>query len=235
MGGVAGYIVAELLNKLPFVHVSVRNFSLAGMAGLMAGIMHAPLTAIFLVAEITGGFSLLIPLIVTASSCYLTAKYFEKDSIYTKELMSKGEALTHHKDRNILTLLKIKNVIETGNITLKTYDSLRRIVELFRKYDRNFFPVLGKENELLGMVMLNDIRDLMFDQDLLDSTFVTDYYIQAPAVIDYYDSFERIMKVFDETKAWNLPVINDGKFAGTISKSRLYSEYRKLMVQLSDE
>jgi len=133
MGGTTGYVVGELLNKLPFVNVSVRNFSLAGMAG----IMHAPLTAIFLVAEITGGYGLFISLIVTASSCYLTAKYFEKDSIYTKELRSKGEALTHHKDRNILTLLKIDRVIEKDCISLQTSDSLRRIVELFRKYDRN--------------------------------------------------------------------------------------------------
>jgi CIC family chloride channel protein len=235
MGGITGFIVAELLNKLSFVNVSVRNFSLAGMAGVMAGIMHAPLTAIFLVAEITGGYGLFIPLIVTASSCYLTAKYFEKDSIYTKELMSKGEALTHHKDRNILTLLKIEKIIETDCISLHTADSLRRIVELFRKYDKSIFPVLGKENELLGLVMLNDIRDKMFNQELLDTTFVIDYYMQAPTVINYKDSFERIMKVFDETQVWNLPVIKDGKFAGMISKSKLYSEYRKLMVQLSDE
>ena len=112
---------------------------------------------------------------------------------------------------------------------------MRHIVELFRKYDRNLFPVLGKEYELLGMIMLNDIRDKMFDQDLLDTTFVIDYYVQAPAVIDYQDSFERIMEVFDETQAWNLPVLKDGKFEGVISKSKLYSEYRKLMVQLSDE
>lgn len=235
MGGVTGFIVAELLNKLPFVNVSVRNFSLAGMAGIMAGIMHAPLTAIFLVAEITGGFNLLIPLIVTASSCYLTSKYFEKDSIYTKELISKGEALTHHKDRNILTLLKIEKVLETDCPSLRTTDSLRNIVELFRKYERNLFPVLGRNDELLGMVMLNDIRDKMFDQELLDTTFVIDYYIQSPAVIDYNDTFEKIMYVFDETQAWNLPVIKDGRFEGVISKSKLYSEYRKLMVQLSDE
>jgi len=235
MGGTTGFVVGELLNKLPFINVSVRNFSLAGMAGVMAGIMHAPLTAIFLVAEITGGYGLFIPLIVTASSCYLTAKYFEKDSIYTKELRSKGEALTHHKDRNILTLLKIDRVIEKDCISLQTSDSLRQIVELFRKYDRNLFPVLGKENELLGMVMLNDIRDKMFVSELLDTTFVIDYYMQPPMVIDYYDSFERIMKVFDDTQAWNLPVIKEGKFAGIISRSKLYSEYRKLMVQLSDD
>jgi CIC family chloride channel protein len=235
MGGVSGFIVAELLNKLSFINVSVRNFSLAGMAGVMAGIMHAPLTAIFLVAEITGGYGLFIPLIVTATASYLTLKYFEKNSIYTKELISKGEALTHHKDRNILTLLKIEKVIETDLIGLKTSDSLRNIVELFRKHDRNLFPVLGPENELLGMVMLNDIRDKMFNQELLDTTFVIDYYMQAPAVIDYHDSFERIMKVFDETQAWNLPVIMDGKFVGIISKSKLYGEYRKLMSQLSDD
>ncbi len=235
MGGTTGYIVAELLNKLSFINVSVRNFSLAGMAGIMAGIMHAPLTAIFLVAEITGGYGLFIPLIVTAATCYLTVRYFEKHSIYTKELMDKGEALTHHKDHNILRLLKIENVIETDCIGLKPTDSLRHIVELFRKYDRNLFPVLGNENELLGMVMLNDIRDKMFNQELLDTSFVVDYYMQALAVIDYNDSFEQIMKLFDETQAWNIAVLKDGKFEGIISKSKLYSEYRKLMVQLSDD
>ena len=235
IGGTTGYIVAELLNKLSFINISVRNFSLAGMAGIMAGIMHAPLTAIFLVAEITGGYGLFIPLIVTATTCYLTVRYFEKHSIYTKELMDKGEALTHHKDHNILRLLKIENVVETDCIGVKTSDSLRHIVELFRKYDRNLFPVLGKDNELLGMVMLNDIRDKMFDPNLLDTTFVVDYYMQAQAVIDYNDSFEQIMKIFDETQAWNIAVLKDGKFEGIISKSKLYSEYRKLMVQLSDD
>jgi CIC family chloride channel protein len=235
IGGVTGYIVAELLNKLAFINVSVRNFSLAGMAGVMAGIMHAPLTAIFLVAEITGGYSLIIPLIVTAATCYLTVRYFEKDSIYMKELISKGETLTHHKDKNILTLLKIEKVIETDWITLKTSDSLRDIVDLFRKYDRNLFPVVGKNSELLGLVMLNDIRDKMFNQELLDTTFVVDYYLQPPAVLDYDDSFERIMKAFNDTNSWNLPVLKDGKFVGIISKSKLFSEYREMMVQLSHD
>lgn len=235
MGGVTGYIVAEVLNKFSFIDVSVRNFSLAGMAGIMAGIMHAPLTAIFLIAEITGGYSLMIPLIITASSAYLTSRYFEKNSIYTKELAEKGENLTHHKDRNILTLLKIENVVETNCIGLKSTDSLRKIVDLFRKYDRNLFPVLNDKNELLGMVMLNDIRDKMFNQELLDTTFVLDYYTQTPAVLEYSDSFEKIMDAFDETQSWNLPILRDGKFVGLISKSKLYSEYRKLMMQLSDD
>jgi CIC family chloride channel protein len=235
MGGITGFIVAEVLNKFYFIQVSVRNFSLAGMAGVMAGIMHAPLTAIFLVAEITGGYGLFIPLIVTASTCYLTTKYFEKNSIYTKELIKKGETLTHHKDHNILTLLKIENVIETNCIFLNPKDKLRYIVELFRKYDRNIFPVLSEESELLGLVMLNDIRDKMFNPDLLDTTSVVDYYSDVPAIIDYYDTFERIMKIFDKTQAWNLPVIKEGKFAGLISRSTLYSEYRKLMLQLSNE
>lgn len=235
IGGVTGFVVAELLNKLLFVQVSVRNFSLAGMAGVMAGIMHAPLTAIFLVAEITGGYGLFIPLIVTASTCYLTVIYFEKHSIYTKELMKTGEILTHNKDRNILTLLKIEKVIERNFISLKTSDSLRDIVTLFRKYDRNLFPVLGNEGELLGLVMLNDIRDKMFHPELLDTTFVIDYYMQPSTVIEYNDSFEYIMKVFDGTQAWNLPVIKDAKFEGFISKSKLHSEYRKLLVQLSND
>jgi CIC family chloride channel protein len=235
MGGVSGFVVGELLNKFSFIHVSVRNFSLAGMAGIMAGIMHAPLTAIFLVAEITGGYSLFIPLIVTASTCYLTSKYFEKDSIYTKELMEKGEALTHHKDHNILRLLKIENVIETNFINLRPDDTLRHIVERFRRHDRSVFPVLGKEAELLGLIMLNDIRDKMFNQNLLDTTYAADYCNTVTYIIDYHDSFEHIMKVFDEDQANYLPVVLDGKFAGLISKSKLYSEYRKLMVKLSDE
>ncbi len=235
MGGVTGYIVAALLNKITFIQVSVRNFSLAGMAGVMAGIMHAPLTAIFLVAEVTGGYGLFIPLIVTASTCYLTTRYFEKNSIYTKELIEKGETLTHHKDHNILTLMKIENVIEKDCITLNPSDKLRHIVELFKNYDRNLFPVLSKENELLGLVMLNDIRDKMFDARLLDTTSVVDYYSDVPAIIDYYDSFESILNVFDMTGAWNLPVTRNGQFAGLISKSKLYSEYRKLMLTLSTE
>jgi CIC family chloride channel protein len=143
--------------------------------------------------------------------------------------------LTHHKDRNILTLLKIDKVIETDCIDLKLTDRLRHIVELFRKYDRNLFPVLDDENHILGLIMLNNIRDKMFHEELLDTTFVKDYYVQAPAVIDYDDSFEQIMSAFDETQAWNLPIIKNNKFVGIISKSKLYSEYRKLMLQLSDD
>lgn len=235
MGGVTGFIVAEVLNRFEFISVSVRNFSLAGMAGVMAGIMHAPLTAIFLVAEITGGYGLFIPLMVTASIGYLTVRYFEKSSIYTKELIEKGELLTHNKDRNILTLLKIEKVIETDCISLSPAQSLREIVDLFRKYDRNLFPVLDNENKLIGLLLLNDIRDKMFEHGLLDTTFVKDYYINPPAIINYNWPFEKIMKVFEETQSWNLPVCKDGKFAGLISKSNLYSEYRKLLVQLSDD
>ncbi len=235
MGGVTGYLVGMLLNKITFIHVSIKNFSLVGMAGVMAGIMHAPLTAIFLVAEITGGYGLFVPLIITSSISYLTLRYYEKNSIYSRELARKGEALSHNKDHNILRLLEIDNIIEKDWVSLKTSDSLREIVDVFKKHDRNLFPVLGRNNELLGLVMLNDIRNKMFDSLLLDTTFVIDYYHPARATIDYSDSFENIMKQFDDTKLWNLPVIKDGKFEGILSKSKLYSEYRKLMVQLSDE
>jgi chloride channel protein, CIC family len=235
IGGITGFVVGELLDKIEFVNVSIRNFSLVGMAGIMAGIMHAPLTAIFLVAEITGGYSLIIPLIVASSTAYLTVKYFEKASIYTKDLISKGELLTHNKDRNILTLLKIENVLERECVTLFPTSSLRDMVNLFRNYDRNLFPVIGNNFELLGLVYLNAIRDKMFEEDLLDSTSAKDYYTQPKAVIDYNDSFDRIMELFDETDAWNLPVIKKGKFEGIISKSKLYSEYRKVLVQISNE
>ena len=234
IGGVTGYVVAELLNKLSFITVSVRNFSLAGMAGVMAGIMHAPLTAIFLVAEITGGYGLFIPLIVTSATCYLTVKYFEKESIYTRELASKGEVLTHNRDKNILTLMTMKQILETDYISVRTSDSLRCMVDLFRKNEKEIFPVIGNKGELLGMVMLNDIREKMFQEELLDTTFVVDYYQQPSAIIQYKESFEEIMQKFNITSAWFLPVIRDGKFIGMISKSKLYSEYRKLMVQLSD-
>ena len=149
--------------------------------------------------------------------------------------MEKGEALTHHKDHNILRLLKIDNVVDTNCIYLNQDDKLRYIVECFSRHDRFVFPVLGKEGELLGMIMLNDIRDKMFNQNLLDTTCAADYCKISKNIINYHDSFEHIMNVFDENQTNYLPVVLDGKFVGLISKSKLYSEYRKLMVKLSDE
>ena len=234
MGGVTGYVVGELLNKLSFVHVSVRNFSLAGMAGVMAGIMHAPLTAIFLIAELTGGYSLFIPLIVTATIGYLTTRYFERNSIYTKELVEKGEALTHHKDSNVLRLMKMSDVIEINHLSVKKTDNLRVVVDDFKRNNRTLFPVVGKHGELQGLLQLDDIRQKMFDHENLDVYKVSDFY-HVQAIIDYNDNFEHIMKVFEQTQAWNLPVVRHREFAGIISRTRIYEEYRDLMLQLSDE
>lgn len=235
MGGVAGYIVGEMLNRLSFVSVSVKNFSLAGMAGVLAGIMHAPLTSIFLVAEITGGYNLFVPLIVTASISYVTAKYFQRNSIYTQRLVEKGEALSHNKDKNILAMLNIDDVMDCDIPTLKCEDTLRLVVDYFKQNISNDFAVVGPRGELLGMVSLNDIRDKIFDLGNLEDYLVSDYYAPSPAIIRDTDTFETITRLFDATKAWNLPVVRDGVYRGMVSQTKLYGRYREVMMHNSSE
>ncbi len=235
IGGVSGFIVASAINKVLSLQISVKNFSLVGMAGVMAGVMHAPLTSIFLVAEITGGYGLFVPLIITASISYLTVKIFEKDSIYTKGLMDKGEVLTHNKDRNILSMMKIDDLLEVNFIAVDLNDNLRRILHHFKNYDRNIFPVINENQHLIGILSLSEIKDKLFKDELLNSTFVYDYYTDPPALINYTDSFDVILKLFDTTGAWTIPVIKDGKYIGMLSKSTIFKEYRRLLVQMSED
>jgi len=236
IGAAAGFFIAQILNLIPGVDLPAGSFALVGMAGMMAGVMHAPLTAIFLIAEITGGYQLLMPLMLTSTIAYLTIMYFEPHSIYTKRLAARGELITHHKDKAILTLLKLREVIEKDFLTIDQECSLRQLLPYIAKSKRSLFPVVTKENKLVGIVLLNDVRELMFDEARYDDTFVTDIMIKAPDTIKLDDRMENVMRKFNETEAWNLPVVDENRgYVGFVSKSKIFSAYRELLIHFSDE
>ncbi len=234
VGGVTGFLVAKLINLFHFINVPERNFALVGMAGVMAGVMHAPLTAIFLIAEITGGYELFIPLIIAATISHLTMMYFEPHSIYTKRLAQKGELITHHKDKAVLTLLQLNHVIETDLKTVSPEDTLGDLVKVISKSGRNIFPVIDSEGHLEGLVLLDNIRDIIFKPDLYDKVSVKELMRTPLSTVSSDENMESVMRKFEETDAWNLPVIVEGKYVGMISKSKIFSEYRKVLLQFSD-
>jgi CIC family chloride channel protein len=235
IGGINGYLVASVLKKFVNVDLPDNRFVLAGMAGMMAGVMHAPLTAIFLIAEITGGYNLLIPLIITSTAAYITTRSFEKHSIYHVELANRGELITHDKDKAVLTRMNWKKEIETDLLKLKPTDTLGDLVKLIAKSNRNLFPVVDEYNILEGVLSLDDVREIMFRQELYETTFVKDLMSIPPSYIDKEENMETVMETFRKTGAWNLPVLDKGYYVGFISKSRIYSTYRELLIEFSDE
>lgn len=238
IGSVSGYVVATVVNhlKLASSNLSLSNFAMVGMAGLLAGVLQAPLTAIFLIAEITGGYELFLPLMTVASISFLITKRFIPHNIYTAALAKKGQLLTHDKDKSVLMLMNINKVIEKDFIVIKPGMTLGELAHnVIVKSKRNNFPVVNKDRELIGLLHMDDIRSIMFNTDLHDTTFVRDLMIAPEDVIDYVnDSMEVIMEKFKITGAWNLPVIRDGKYYGFISKSRLLNAYRRKLIQASD-
>lgn len=235
IGGLSGYFSASLLNRFAGTSIPENKFALVGMAGLMAGVMHAPLTAIFLVAEITGGYGLLIPLIITSTISYITIKMFESHSIYHRQLAFRGELITHDKDKAVMIMMDWKKEIETDLITVKSTDTLGDLVKIISHSKRNIFPVVDEFNILEGIVVLDDVRDIMFDSEKYDETFVRDFMSMPPSYIDTREKMETVMDTFRKTGAWNLPVLENGLYIGFISKSRIFDAYRDLLVQFSDE
>lgn len=235
IGGINGYVVASLLKKFVNIDLPDNRFVLVGMAGMMAGVMHAPLTAIFLIAEITGGYNLLIPLIITSTAAYITTRSFEKHSIYHVQLAKRGDLITHDKDKAVLTRMNWREEIETDLLKVKPTDTLGNLVEIIAKSKRNLFPVVDEYNILEGVVSLDDVREIMFQHKLYDTTFVKDLMTIPPSYIDRKENIEAVMDAFRKTGAWNLPVLNDGYYVGFISKSRIYSTYREVLVEFSEE
>jgi chloride channel protein, CIC family len=235
MGGTTGFLVARIINIFYTVRVSESNFSLVGMAGVMAGVLHAPLTAIFLIAEITGGYKLFLPIMLTCTVSYLTIKYFETHSIYTKRLAKRGELITHHKDKAVLTLMKIRHVIENNFRCIHPDSTLGELVKVISESKRNIFPVTGNDNKLVGLIYLDDVRKIIFDPHFYDKKQVKDFMVKPLAIINWSDTMEQVMEKFEMTKAWNLPVTDNGKYMGFISKSKIFNTYREMMIQFSDE
>jgi CIC family chloride channel protein len=234
-GGIAGFLLSKVLKDLGWANLPSSHFTLAGMAALMAGVMHAPLTGIFLIAEITNGYALFIPLILTSTVSYLTIMYFEPHSIYTKRLAKKGELLTHHKDKAVLTLMRLNKVIETDFKTVNPDMSLGEMVKIIAKARRNLFPVVHEDGKLLGIVLLDDIREIMFNNDLYDKMKVENFMTVPPAFIEASENMDQVMRKFEETGAWNLPVTDQGRYLGFVSKSKIFSVYRRVLIHFSDE
>ncbi|WP_411029588.1 chloride channel protein [Spongiimicrobium sp. 3-5] len=236
MGSALGNVMAKVINNVGMgFSVSESNFTLIGMAGLIAGVIHAPLTAIFLIAEITGGYELFVPLMITAAISYLMAKNAIDYTIYTRELAKIGALLTHNKDQTVLTLMQIEDVIEQN--FKKVYPNMtlgEMLHESVAKSGRNIFPVVDQNKALVGIVLLDDIREFMFDTSLYDTTTVETFMRSAPEYIFYEtDNMQAVMQKFQDSAAWNLPVIKDGKYYGFVSKSKLLTAYRRKLINFT--
>jgi CIC family chloride channel protein len=238
MGSIMGNVVAKILNNCGLFPngVSESNFTLVGMTGLMAGVLYAPLTAIFLIAEVTGGYELFIPLMITAAISFSITKYFIPHSVYAMELGRKGELITHDKDHAVLTLMDIRSVIERDFVSIYPQMNLGEIVhQAVVKSKRNLFPVLDRETEeLKGIILLDDLRPVMFDQNLYEELKAKELMHSPPNIINLEeDKMTDVMKKFQDTGAWNLPVISNGKYYGFVSKSKLLTAYRRKLIDFS--
>lgn len=234
-GAVIGFVFSRVVNLFGNFQLNETNYTLVGMAGVFAGILHAPLTAIFLIAELTGGYALMIPLMITVIISYLTVKWFVPHSIYNRQLVQRKELLTHHKDKVILHHMNIEEVIETDFSILAPKSSLGDIIKAIENSKRNIFPVVNKQNNLVGILYLDRIRQIMFNRTLYEEMTVEQLMTAVSFYIDKTDRMEVVMDKFTKSNAWNLPVLEDGKYRGFLSKSVVLTEYRKKMVEFSDE
>ncbi len=236
MGGIAGFIVARLINLSGIHIVPEANFAMVGMAGMMSAVMTAPLTAIFLIAEITGGYSLLMPLMLVSATSFLTIRRFEKHSIYTKRLALSGDLITHDKDKAVLTVLQLDSLIEKDFNAVSPDQPLGELVKVVSRCKRNLFPVVEADGTLVGIVLLDDIRHVMFDTTLYTTTTVRSFMKVPLAFVHFNENMESVLNKFETANAWNLPVVdNNGRYIGFVSKSKIFSSYRNLLHQFSDE
>ncbi len=234
MGGIAGFILSRAINLFTAFKVSEYNFTLVGMAGVMAGVIHSPLTAIFLIAEITGGYQLFIPLIIVATISYLTVNYFQPHSLYTKKLAEKGELITHNKDQTVLTLLNVEEVVETNLDTVSPQMTLGQLVNVIAKSKRNIFPVLDADQNFLGIVFLDEVREIMFDTSKYEKLRVSNLMYFPKAVVNITDNMDTVMDKFNKSGLWNIPVVDKGKYRGYVSRSNIFEIYRNRLIEFSD-
>lgn len=236
MGAVSGIFFSKILKTIPFLSdVPEKNMALVGMAGVMAGVMHAPLTGIFLIAEFTGGYQLFTALIITSVISYLTIMIFEPHGIYTKRLAKRGELMTHHKDRNVLQMMSVEKLIETNFKTISKEATLGDLVKIISESVRNVISVVDEDNEFYGVVFVNDIRNIMFRPELYDTTTVESIMYMPDPLVDPKESMESVAQKFQDSGNYNLPVIDNGKYIGFVSRARIFSNYRRLLKEFSDE
>ena len=216
-------------------NVSTSNFTLVGMCGVMSGVLYAPLTAIFLIAEITSGYELFVPLMLVSAIAFTTNSFFEKHSLYTKHLIESGDLIQYDKDRQVLSQIDLNKIIEKDLLTIEPDVNLEALVDLVRISNRNIFPVVNKDDQLLGVITLDDIRHIMFDLEKREHTLVKDLMHSPPAHVTPHENMQSVMKKFERTGAWNLPVIDNGKYKGFLSKSRIFNTYRTKLIRTNRE
>ncbi|MDX5436992.1 MAG: chloride channel protein [Pontibacter sp.] len=234
VGASTGYFFARLVNLLHLGNLPINSFSMVGMAGILSGVMHAPLTAVFLIAEITGGYTLMIPLMLVAASSFALVKYFEPYSLDTKKLAQKGQLLTHNKDRTILRIMQIRHLIETDFQEISPDATLGELVQVIAHSRRNLFPVINERQQLVGVILLENVREIMFKTEKYDTVKVKELMQKPPAVVQHDDSMADVMKRFDESGAWNLPVLEGDLYLGFVSKSSIFTKYRKLLIKTTN-
>lgn len=236
VGGLAGFFVARVLNHSFGMDLPETNFTLVGMAGLMAGVMNAPLMSIFLIAELTGGFGLFIPLMLTCAISYAVSAYFKPYSVYTKRLAQAGDLMTHNKDHNVLLIMMLDKLIERDFARLTPDMTLGEFVKIVADNKRNLFPVVSEEGHLIGIVTLDDVRSDMFNADMYASKRVSDYMSLPPDRVIIDEEMQSVIEKFEQTRAWNLPVVDrNAVYVGFVSKSKILSAYREYLVELSHE
>ena len=238
LGCICGFIFCRLWNMYDVLGIDIpeRNFAMLGMCGLMRGVMHAPLTGIFLIAELTGGYALFMPLMIVATGSYLTIKYFEPHSIYAMRLAQRGELLTHHTDKSILTLMSMDSVIQHYDHVLYPDMNLGDVATQVSNSKNHVFPVVNKQMQFVGAVYLDDIRHLVFRTELYRNFAVSELMKQPEAKLSVNDPMDVVVSVFDRTGAWTLPVVDEeGIFVGFIRKSTVFSVYRQMLADLSND
>jgi|AntAceMinimDraft_17_1070374.scaffolds.fasta_scaffold02082_6 CIC family chloride channel protein len=236
VGACVGSLFAKMFNYFNLEHISESNFALVGMAGMISGVLHAPLTAIFLIAEITNGYGLFMPLIIVATISYATIRMFEPNSIYAVQLAKRNQLFTHNKDKIVLSLMKIDELIETDFKTVHPDATLRDLVKIVSDSKRNIFPVVDDDNVLHGIVTLDSIRHIMFRPDMYDNTYVHNLmFMPTSECVNPDDSMEDIVNKFKITRNFNLPVVKDCKYIGFVSRANIFSVYRKKLKYFSED
>lgn len=237
VGCFAGFLFAYVWNEHGIgIHLPEKNFALLGMAGVMSGVMHAPLTGIFLIAELTGGYDLFIPLIIVSTASYLTINAFEPHSIYAMRLAKQGKLLTHHTDKSVLTLMNLDACIDKTFTSLKPGMKLGEMVKYISDSKTYFMPVVRDDMSLLGVIDITKIRPVIFRTELYNRFLVQQLMTDPPAVVSINEPMEVVMQRFDETRADQLPVVGEaGIVVGIVSRARVYSQYRKMVADFSQE
>ncbi len=235
IGTMTGLLFASVVNYLGIAELPVANFALVGMAGLLAGVVHAPLTAIFLIGEITGGYDMFLPIMLVATISYAMAKLIVPKSIYTIQLKNRGEVITHHKDRALLTMMNINNLLEKDFSFIDHKATLGELVKVITNSTRNIYPVIDKDFNFYGIIFLDQIRDIMFKPEMYDDTAVHNLMFMPSNIVDMKDDMETIAGKFQHSGKYNLVVLKDGKYVGFLSRANVFSHYREILKDMSED